>query len=274
MITGRNGILPDQFFRWDFGSEVAALGPHVAVGELKPGTGKSIGILVRIFQKTTGDFFVSWIKPEGKIGGKHGWLTHLGRIKSIGNTFGCILRHPLLRTGWTGGQFPLEVKQILQVIDSPLRRSGGPGNFRTCCDRIRSATGSISTGPSKPLFLNGCSFWLRANMGNIPCTVGFTKGMSTSDEGHGFFIIHRHPAKSFTDIMSRSHWIRIPIGSFRVYIDQSHLYCSQWVFKVTLAGVPLVVQPGSFGSPVDIVLGFPDIWTTTTKAKSFKAHGL
>ena len=74
--------------------------------------------------------------------------------------------------------------------------------------------------------------------------------------------------------MSRSHWIRIPIGPLRIYIDQSHLYSSQWVFKVTLAGVPLIVQPRPFGSPVDIILGFPDVWTTATEAESFKAHGL
>jgi len=37
-------------------------------------------------------------------------------------------------------------------------------------------------------------------MGCITCTMTFTKGMSTSNKSNGFFIIHRHPCKCFTDI--------------------------------------------------------------------------
>ena len=46
VIDRRNGILPDQFFGRDLRAEVARARTHVAMGQLEPCAGESIGELV------------------------------------------------------------------------------------------------------------------------------------------------------------------------------------------------------------------------------------
>ena len=60
--------------------------------------------------------------------------------------------------------------------------------------------------------------------------MSFTKGMSTRDERNGFFIIHRHTAKGFANIMRGSKRIRITVRPLRIHGKQSHLYGSQRIF--------------------------------------------
>ena len=273
MIASGHRILPDQFLCGNFRPKVATLGSHIAVSELEPRTGESVCILIRIFQKATRDLFVSWIKTKREIGGQHGWLTHLAGIEGIWNTFRCILSHPLLGSSRTGGQFPFVVEQILKVIDSPLRRSGCPGDLRSSSNSIGSATRSVGTGPTKTLLLNRGTFRFWPHMRDIPSTVGFSKGVTASNESNGFLIVHRHTTKGLTDIVSCSHWVGISVRAFGIYIDETHLHSSERVFKVTLACVALVVEPSALSSPVDIVLCFPNVCTSPAKTKGLKAHG-
>src|ERR1700761_8671745 len=106
----------------------------------------------------------------------------------------------------------------------------------------------------------------------IGSTVGFAEGMAARNQRYGFFVIHRHTAKSFTDITCRSHRVRVAIRAFRIYIDQTHLHGSQRIFQLTVAFVAFVAQPFLLVAPVYILGSFPNILTSSGEAESFKTH--
>ena len=58
-------------------------------------------------------------------------------------------------------------------------------------------------GPAKALLLNGCTLRLWADIFVGVCgAVGFAERMAACDQGHGFFVIHRHAAEGIANIKS------------------------------------------------------------------------
>ena len=63
-----------------------------------------------------------------------------------------------------------------------------------------------------------------------------------------------------------------PFGPLRIHIDQPHLHGAERVFKLTVAGVALIAQPGGLGPPVDVLLRLPHILASAGEAEGFQAH--
>ncbi len=71
VIDGRQRILPDQLLGGHLGAEVARARAQVAVRELEPGAGKSVGELVGVLVEAARDLFVRRIEAQREIGGQH-----------------------------------------------------------------------------------------------------------------------------------------------------------------------------------------------------------
>jgi hypothetical protein len=54
--------------------------------------------------------------------------------------------------------------------------------------------------------------------------VCFAEGVATSDERHGFFVIHGHAGEGFADVARGGFGIGVAVGAFGVHIDQAHLH--------------------------------------------------
>ncbi len=274
MINCRHRILPDQLFSRYLNSHIAGLGPHITVGQLEPGPGKGIGELIRVCQVITGNFFVNRVKLERQVCRGHHGATSLRRIMGINHHILVlnILGQPDIGTCRTLEQFPLILEHHLQVTHIPSGWIWFPGPFNAAGDSVAPFAALKAADPAQSLLLKSSGLRLRPDMIGSTGTVAFAKGMTTCNQGHGFFIVHGHPGKGLPDIMSRLCRNRLPIGPLRIDVDQAHLHRSQRIFKITFTAVALVSQPFVLSSPVDILLRLPDIFTATGKAEGLEAH--
>src|SRR5258708_32454929 len=89
-----------------------------------------------------GNFFVSWVEPQGEVGGQHGWsVTLRGVMRVRHRAFArAIFRRPLIRAGRALGQLPVVFEQVLEEVVAPFRRRRGPGNFQTAADSVSTKT--------------------------------------------------------------------------------------------------------------------------------------
>ncbi|MNZ68500.1 hypothetical protein D3C78_867690 [compost metagenome] len=55
--------------------------------------------------------------------------------------------------------------------------------------------------PAQTLRFKTRSFRFGADVVSGAGTVGFTEGMATGDQRHGFFIVHGHAAKCIADVL-------------------------------------------------------------------------
>ena len=106
------------------------------------------------------------------------------------------------------------------------------------------------------------------------CTVRFPQGVSACNQRHSLLVVHAHPAKRLADVVRGKDRIGVAIGSLWIHVDEPHLDCRQWVFKLAVSLVPLVGKPFFLCSPVHVFLRLPHIRTPTAESEGFKAHGL
>ena len=140
---------------------------------------------------------------------------------------GIILWFPLMSTGRTFSQFPFITKHILKIIITPLSRRRCPRTFKTTCNRMFTMTATEGIFPTHTLFFNAsCGRFSTDKLTWIGSTVCFSEGMTASNQGDCFFIIHGHTTKGFTYISRRSHWIGMTIRSFWIDINKAHLNSS------------------------------------------------
>jgi hypothetical protein len=60
-------------------------------------------------------------------------------------------------------------------------------------------------------------------------------------------------------------------GTLRIDVDEAHLSGSQGFFQLSIkAGI---AEPGFFGAPVNGFVGFPNIFSASTKSQGFETHG-
>ena len=103
--------------------------------------------------------------------------------------------------------------------------------------------------------------------------MALAEGVATGHQGHGFLIIHRHARKGFANVATRGERVRLAIRAFGIDVNQAHLHGGQRVFQNAVTRIALVIQPGFFSAPVDVLFRFPDIHAPTAKAKRLQAHG-
>ena len=103
--------------------------------------------------------------------------------------------------------------------------------------------------------------------------MGLTEGVSTSDQGHGLFVVHAHAGEGVTDVLGGQNWVWIAVRAFRVDVDQTHLHCCQRVLQLAVALVAIVGQPFGLWSPVHF-LGLEGVHAAAGESEGRKAHVL
>ena len=271
----RHRVLPNQLFLRHIRAKVADLRPHIAMRQLEPSAGEGIGELIRVFQEAARNFPVSRIKLHRHIGRGHDRRVALGGIMRIrhGISECAVGWNPLMCAGRGFGQHPIMVHQVFEVVIVPLGRIVGPSTFNAAGDGMHAHAGMEAAHPAQAHLFQRRGFRFRANMGCGAGAMALAEGMATGGQRHGFFVIHRHARKSFANVAARGDRVRITIRAFRVDVDQAHLHGGQRVFQNAVARIALVIQPGFFSAPVDILFRFPDIHAPTAKAEGLKAHG-
>src|SRR5690606_40030826 len=145
----------------------------------------------------------------------------------------------------------------------------GPGAFEA------TGHGAVSTAvlPTKALLLERSCFGVDVDtIRRTGSTVRFTEGVTTGDQGDGFFIIHTHAAEGFADVARGEQRVGVAARAFRVHVDQTHLSgakrASQFAVTAEAAGV---TEPFTFRAPVHF-FRFPGVFAATSEADGFKAH--
>src|SRR5271168_3180345 len=183
-----------------------------------------------------------------------------------------IFRCPLMRAGWTLGQFPFVAEQVGEEVVAPLRRRRGPSNFEAAADRVGTMTFAKFILPSEALILDVRAFGFVAYIlsGNASA-VRFAEGVAAGNERDGFLVIHGHAGKSLADIARRGKRIRLAIWPFRIHVDEAHLHGTERFLQITIALVTLVGEPCALGAPVHL-LGLPYILAAATKTERLESH--
>ena len=276
MIDGGNRVLPGQHLPGHEWSEVACNGAHVAMGELVPRPREGIGELLRMLEEATGDLFVGRIEAQGEVGGQHGRCAPLGRIVGIRNGAGAGAARwgPLMGTGRTLRQFPLVTEQILEKVVAPPGRRRGPSDLQPAANGVARFAAAESAVPAEPLGGDVGSLRLRSHQCRITGAMGLAEAVSSCDQRHGLFIIHRHAGERVADIPGRCDRIRPAVRAFRIHVDQTHLHGREGIAQAAVTAVAFVCQPLAFRAPENILFGLPHIRATTAEAESLESHRL
>mmetsp|Transcript_2538 Transcript_2538/g.5707 ORF Transcript_2538/g.5707 Transcript_2538/m.5707 type:complete len:202 (-) Transcript_2538:593-1198(-) len=170
-------------------------------------------------------------------------------------------------------KLPLISKQNVKISIIPFGWTCSPCPFQSRSNCISSLARSKLILPAETLVFQGSSLRLDADIRWIAGSVTLSECVATSDQSHGFFVIHRHATKGFTDISSCSNRITVSFRSFWVDINQTHLDGTQGIVQFSIPFVSFVgAQPFAFLAPVHIILGLPNILTTSCKTKRFESH--
>ena len=277
MIDCRYRILPDQLLLRDFRPKVTGSRSHVAMGQLEPGAGEGVGELVRILPIASGDGLIVRVHAHGHISGGHddrhlpGGI--LGRRCLI--IVPRLLGGPLIGPGRALGQLPLVVEQHLEIAVVPLGRRRRPGAFQAAADLVAADAAAVAALPAETLLFDGGRFGLRPDQCRITGAVALTEGMTAGGERHRLLVVHGHAGEGLAHIPTRSDRIGFTVGAFRIDVNQAHLHRGQRVLKqIVIAGIALVIEPALFMPPVDILLRFPDVFTSTAETEGLETHGL
>ncbi len=274
MVDRRHRILPDQFLRRDLRAEIAGARTHVAVGQLEPGPGESIGEFLRVLEVAPRDRLVDRVEAQGEVRRSHHRAVLLLRVMRVNHQvlFGHILGQPLVGAGRALNQFPLILEQHLQVAHVPSGRLRLPGALNAAADRIAALAATEAALPAEALLFDGGAFRFRAHMRRRSGAVAFAEGVSPGDQRDGLLVVHRHARKGLADVTAGGHRVRFTVRPFRIHVDQPHLHGGQRVLEVPVAGITLVTKPFVLGAPVDVLLRLPDVLAAATEAEGLKAH--
>ena len=198
------------------------------------------------------------------------------RDMRIRNDLRGILGDPLLGAGRRLGQLPLVLEQVLEEVVAPQRRGLGPGHLDTAGDGVLAVTTAEVAHPAQALGLDRSSFRLRPLVRLRRGTVGLAESVATGDQGNDLLVVHGHAVEGGADVLGRLQVVTAGIRPFRVHIDQAHVGSAEGTVQLAAVLDPLRVdtQPLHLGAPVDVLVRFPGVLTTTGKAEGTEAHGL
>ena len=276
VVGGRDRVLPDEDLRRDLRAEVEGAGAHVAVGQLEPGAGEGVGELVRVGQEAARDGLVDGVEPKREVGrGHHGRMLHR-RVMRVGDHVLrlAVLGAPLVGARGALHKLPLVAEEGLKVAVVPGGGVGLPGTLDTAGDGVDALARLVAAEPAEAHGLDGRAFRLGANMGRVAGAVRLAEGVATGHEGNGLFVVHRHAGEGLTHVAARGDRVGVAVRALRVDVDEAHLDGCERVLKVTLTAVAIVLEPSAFRTPVDVLLGLPDVDAAAGKAEGIEAHRL
>ena len=281
MVHRRHRVLPDEFLGRYLGPQIAGARAHVAVGQLEPGAGEGIGEGLRVLVVAARDRLVEGVEAQGQVRRGHDGRVLAGGVMGVGNQvlLPDVLRHPLPGAGGALHQLPLIAEEHVEIAHVPAGRVRLPGSLDAAGDGVHPLTGPEGVLPAQAHLLEGRGLRRGADQGRVAGTMAFAKGVTAGHQGDGFLVVHGHAGEGFADVATGGHWVGVAIRAFGVDVDEAHLNRSQGVCQLPIAGVTalgLVAgrQPFGLGTPIDVVLRFPDILASATKAESLEAHGL
>src|SRR5690606_26413416 len=108
----------------------------------------------------------------------------------------------LMRTRWAFDQFPFITKEHIEVAHVPMGGIGFPSAFHAAGSGVDAHAIAKFILPAKTHFFQRSSFRLRSDQFRVTCAMCLAEGVSASDEGNGFFIVHSHAGEGLTHIKS------------------------------------------------------------------------
>ena len=242
------------------------------MGELEPGAGEGVRELVRVLVEAARDFFILGIEAQREVGGEHGRPVFLRRIVRVRHVFRSILGNPLVGAGRALGEFPFAFEEVLEKPVAPLGGGLRPGHFESAGDGVTALAGAEAARPAEALGLDRGGLDIRTHVVGRAGSVGFSECVSAGDERHGFLVVHCHAGEGLADVTRGQQRVRIAVRAFGIHINEAHLHCGERVLQIAFAGVALVVEPGGFLAPVNVLVGLPDVRASAAEAEGLEAH--
>ena len=186
-----------------------------------------------------------------------------------------VLGCPLLRTGRALRQLPLVPEQVLEVAVVPADRVVGPRTLQPAGDRVATLAGPEAALPAESLLLDAGTLGLATHvLVGVGGAVGLAERVAAGDERDRLLVVHRHPLERLTDVAGRRHRIRVAVRALRIDVDQTHLHGAERIRQLAVAAVALILEPHPLRTPVDVLLGRPDVLTAAAEAERLEAHRL
>ncbi len=280
--VSRDRVLPDQVLGRNVGTEIAGLGPHVAVTQLEPGPGELVAEIGRVGAEPLHDGAIDRVDLEGHVGGRHHRRHALAR-RMGGRSQGfrrIAHRLPLLGARRTADQLIVVIQQHVEIGHVPGDRRRGPGPFDARGDGVVADAAGVARNPAEPLLGDVGALGTDAHLGSVAGAMGLAEGMAPGGQGGRLLVVHAHAGEGLANVAGRGQGLGHAAGAFRVDVDEAHLDGGQRVFQHhALVGldagfIALFADPAFFRAPVDVLLGLPDVGAAAAEAEDRPAHRL
>ena len=143
----------------------------------------------------------------------------------------------------------------------PTWSGRGPGALEAAGDRVVALAGAERVLPAEALLLDRRAFGLAARRARsasaAPWALPKVWPPAISATVSSSFIAMRR--ERLADVAGRGERIGVAVRALRVHVDQAHLHGAERVGELAVAAVALVAEPGVLGTPVDVLLGLPDV---------------
>ena len=243
--------------------------------QLEPDSGESVRQQVRVLQEAPRDRLVDRVEPQREVRRQDRRGVCRRRVVGVRHGAGpaAIPRDPLPETGGAQLQVPLVAEQGLEEAVVPPRRGGCPRPLEPAGDRVGALPRAETALPAQALLLERSAFGLGAEVAvRVGHAVGLAERVSARDQRDGLLVVHPHPPERLADVPGRHQRIRDGVRALRVHVDQAHLVRRQRPLQLPDAAVALVAEPGALGTPVDVVVGLPDVGPAAGEAEGREAH--
>ena len=149
----------------------------------------------------------------------------------------------------------------------------GPRPFEPAGDRITVHTAPVRALPAEALLFERSRLGFRSDVFvGVRRTMVLSEGVPARDQRDRLFVVHRHSGEGLADVDRGFERIRFGVGAFGIDVDQTHLDGGQRVLEVTLTGVAFVAEPFLLRTPVDVLIGLPDVFPSAGEAKGLEPH--
>ena len=136
-------------------------------------------------------------------------------------------------------------------------------------------SGAVAALPAQALLLEGGALGFGAEVAvRVGRAVGLAERVPARDQRDGLLVVHPHAPERLADVPGRGERVRDGVRALRVDVDEAHLVGGQRAIQLPDAAVALVAEPGALGTPVDVLVGLPDVRPAAGEAEGRETHRL